>query len=268
MADFERIAEEIRSAQDSARQIAPITSREGDFDIAGGYAVARINHAARVSAGARPMGRKIGFTNAAIQSQYGVAGPTWAHMYDTTVTRMPASGATFPIGRFSQPRIEPEVVIHFRSPPPVGGSREAILACVDWIAHGFEIVHSPYPDWKFRAADAVAASSLHAALLLGEPQPLERLGANVATALERFTLALSCDGQLRDSGTGANVLGNPLAAIAHLTTELAEQSSPLQAGEMVTTGSITAALLIQPGETWKTEIDGIALPEMSVTFVE
>jgi 2-keto-4-pentenoate hydratase len=42
---------------------------------------------------------------------------------------------------------------------------------------------------------------------------------------------------------------------------------PLQANEMVTTGAITTALSINAGETWRTELEGIALPGLSVEFI-
>jgi 2-oxo-3-hexenedioate decarboxylase len=71
-----------------------------------------------------------------------------------------------------------------------------------------------------------------------------------------------------ESGRGSNVLGNPLQAIAHLTTGLANRAgtTPLQEGELVTTGTITAARSVQSGETWTTEIEGIALPGITVQF--
>ena len=36
---------------------------------------------------------------------------------------------------------------------------------------------------------------------------------------------------------------------------------------MVTTGTLTTALtMVLPGETWETEVEGIALPGMTVAF--
>jgi 2-oxo-3-hexenedioate decarboxylase len=43
----------------------------------------------------------------------------------------------------------------------------ALLACIDWVAHGFELVQSIFPGWKFSAPDAAAAFGLHGALLIG-----------------------------------------------------------------------------------------------------
>ena len=126
-----------------------------------------------------------------------------------------------------------------------------------------------FPGWKFQAADTIADSALHGTLLVGAPQPTDRLGADPVAALERFSLTLSCNGAVRDTGTGRNVLGSPLAALAHLIAVLARQPQyrTLQAGEIVTTGTITSALPVRAGETWSTELAGIALPGLAVAFV-
>ncbi|HSD60946.1 MAG TPA: fumarylacetoacetate hydrolase family protein, partial [Burkholderiales bacterium] len=97
-----------------------------------------------------------------------------------------------------------------------------------------------------------------------------RLGGDVIAALESFSLALSCDGRHVVTGKGSNVLGSPLAAVAHLLSVLAGQPdyAPLQAGEIVTTGTVTTAQSIRPGQTWRTEVQGIALPGLTVEFAE
>jgi len=79
---------------------------------------------------------------------------------------------------------------------------------------------------------------------------------------------LSCDGAPRDRGAGANVLGSPLAALAHLLRVLAQLPAmpPLAAGEIVTTGTLTRALPIHAGETWSTTVEGIDLPGISASF--
>ena len=226
-------------------------------------------HDARLREGAVPIGRKIGFTNPEMWSQYGVREPIWAYIYDTTVVRVSSKHETCSISRFTEPKIEPEIVFHFHSAPPVGGNLPAILDCIDWVAHAFEIVQSHFPDWKFQAADTVADSALHGTLLVGEPQAVDRLGTDVTAALESFSIALSCDAEVREVGIGTNVMGSPLAAVAHLIDVLAKQPryGPLQANEMVTTGTVTTAQAVRAGETWATELRGIALPGLSVRFV-
>ena len=46
-----------------------------------------------------------------------------------------------------------------------------LLDCIEWVAHGFEIVQSLFPAWKFSAADTVAAYGLHGAAI-GPPSPV------------------------------------------------------------------------------------------------
>ena len=91
------------------------------------------------------MGRKIGFTNPDMWALYGVGEPIWAYVYDTTVVRVNVGSAPCRLAGFAEPKIEPEGVFHFHSTPPQGGDLAAILDCVDWVTHGFEIVQSHFP---------------------------------------------------------------------------------------------------------------------------
>jgi 2-keto-4-pentenoate hydratase len=200
-------------------------------------------------------------------SKYGVEQPIWAYVYDRTV-RAVDPNCVSGIERFVEPKIEPEIVVHFRSAPPTCGDARAIVECIDWVAHAFEIVQSHFPGWKFQAADTIVDSALHGALLVGEPQQVDRLGQDLIGALETLEINLYCDGAFRESGRGSDVLGSPLTAIAHLIRVLADDSQAvgLQAGEMVTTGTVTTAHSIQRGQTWQSQVRGIRLPGLSVQF--
>lgn len=267
MFNLNALARELKTAQDEARQIAPFTGLIDAFDEAAGYEVARIIHEARLREGRRPVGRKIGFTNRNIWPEYGVYAPIWGYVYDSTVTHVADARAVCRIGRLAEPRIEPEIVLHFASAPPATGDPRAILACVDWIAHAFEIVQSHFPGWKFAAADTIADGALHGLLLVGPPRRVGELGSDVAARLERFTVELLREGEPRERGTGANVLDGPLQAVAHLVATLERSGAPpLAAGEIVSTGTLTRALPIAAGETWSTRIEGIDLPGLAATF--
>jgi 2-oxo-3-hexenedioate decarboxylase len=71
---------------------------------------------------------------------------------------------------------------------------------------------------------------------------------------------------LKAEGGGANVLDSPLLAFAHMADLLERQPgfAPVQAGEIVTTGTLTAALTVKAGETWSTALDGIELPGLEI----
>ncbi len=263
------IASQIQTAQLEVQQIETFTSRIPEFDLHSAYAVAQLIHDDRVSTGARPAGRKIGFTNSAMWDVYGVREPIWAYMYNHTVTYLAKNTGSCSLGQFAAPMIEPEIVFHFRSAPPIGADVETLVGCIDWVAHAFEIVHCHYPGWKFQPADAVANCALHGTLLVGEPVDIDQLAPDPVTVLQSFSLELSCDGKLIEGGRGSNVLGNPLNALAHLIAVLSKQSKslPIQADEIVTTGTVTTAKAIRPGESWHSKVQGIALPDLAVEFV-
>lgn len=267
--EIREIARQMRAAQDEARQLVPFSARMAGFDLASAYAAADLLHEARVADGAVPVGRKIGFTNPAMWSQYGVGEPVWAHVYQASVTYVAGQQARFALAGLAEPKIEPEIVFHFRTAPRPCAGIQAIVDAIDWVAHGFEIVQSHFPGWHFQAADTVVDQVLHGALLIGTALPLEQLAPDPVAALQSFRLELFCDGLVRETGVGANVLGSPLIALAHLAELLSKQPDypPLQAGEIVTTGTITTAHPVRAGEHWHASLEGIALPGLGVDFV-
>jgi len=260
----------IKTAQDECTSLAPITTAHADFDVPAAYAVAHEIHNARLAEGAVPVGRKIGFTNRGIWDEYGVHQPIWGYVYDRTLVRAAGTEVLCAISHYAEPRIEPEIVLHFRSPPPRNGDADAILASIDWIAHGIEIVQSHFPDWKFKVADTIADSALHGTLLLGPPQPVQTLGDHLVERLTGCSVTLSCNGEPRATGSGRNVLGSPLSALAHLVNVLSDQPGypPLAAGEIVTTGTLTGAYSVRVGDVWSTSFCGIALPGLRVQMIK
>ncbi|MGH8264510.1 MAG: 2-keto-4-pentenoate hydratase [Steroidobacteraceae bacterium] len=265
---LDTIAAEVKAARDRRKSLEPITARYPQFDLAAAYDVAALVHAARVRDGERPVGRKIGFSNRDLWKPMNVTAPIWGYVYDTTVSYLPQSRGSLAIGSLLEPRLEPEIVVQLSATPPAGADPQAILPCVEWVAHGFEIVECPFPGWKFQAPDTVAACALHAALLVGQRRSVTDLGSDVAGRLERFTLDLKRNRELHDRGGGTKVLGSPLSALAHLIAVLAAQprALPLSAGELITTGTLTGAPLVHAGERWASTIDGIDLPGFALSL--
>jgi 2-keto-4-pentenoate hydratase len=136
-------AGQILDAFASHRLIAPLSSSDPSLNEDGAYAIAWEVHARRVRRGETPVGRKVGFTNRSIWAEYGVSTPIWGHVYDSTVHYLPEGEARLAVDQLLQPRIEPEIQLHFARTPPVTRDERAILACIDWIAAGFELVQSP-----------------------------------------------------------------------------------------------------------------------------
>ena len=255
------VAIELLAALDQSRTLDPITTRDPGFDCDAAYRVSAEILRRRSARGETPIGRKIGFTNRGIWAEYGVSAPMWGHVYDSTVTFLDEPVGRLAIAHLVQPRLEPEIVLHFSDAPPPTADEAELLSSIDWIAHGYEIVQSHFPNWKFQLSDSIAAFGPHGALVVGPRQRVADPG-DVARELRTFTIALSNGGDVKAHGAGKNVLGSPLAAAMHLLQVLKNQHrfEPVRAGEIVTTGTLLPPPSIRAGETWRTEMSGIDLP--------
>jgi 2-oxo-3-hexenedioate decarboxylase len=218
--------------------------------------------------GAAPVGRKIGFTNRGIWAEYGIYEPIWGDVYDTTASEVPPDGV-IRVSHMPEPKIEPEIVFGLADDLHPGMNERDILDAIAWIAHGFEIVQSVFPGWRFAVPDCIAGAGMHGALVVG-PRLAIRAGERdwLFKALPAFSIALNRNGTKIDAGSGENVLDGPLSALKHLVEVLAGDGSnpPLRAGELVTTGTLTRAFPVAAGEKWSTELAGIDLPGLAVTI--
>lgn len=263
----EAIAAEIFVTIGSGRQIAPFSARPGGLTLDEANVVASLLRQKFTARGEIVVGRKIGFTNRTIWPEYGVYAPNWGYMTDRTVGDLAAAKA-LPLQDLAEPRIEPEIVFGFARAPHAGMDEAAVLGCLDWVAHGFEIVQSIFPHWKFTSADTAAANAMHGALLIGPRHAVAPRAAEWLRELPRFEIELFCNGTLADRGRASNVLEGPVSALLHLVQLLAQDanSPPLAAGEIVTTGTLTRAMSIAPGQTWSTKLRGIPLAGISLRF--
>ena len=230
-------------------------------DLPTAYAAALGMRAARIQAGEVPAGYKVGFTNRSIWPIYQVYQPIWGTVWRSTLHQVPdgePNEGVLSLDGLCEPRIEPELVFCLRASPPAGCDLAGLVPSIDWMAHGFEIVHTHFPGWKFSAAQAVADAGLHGLLLVGhrvklaagtDPQAL-------AAALAGVRLKLYGNQALRDQGVGANVLDGPLQALLHFVQAL--RSTPgapaLAAGDVITTGTVTDAHPVRSGDAWHSEI--------------
>ena len=270
--DTARIAQELLAALDDGATIPSVAERNSGFGWNEGYAVAAEILNLRRARGERTLGRKIGFTNRNIWAEYGATAPIWAHVYDRTLTYASDVPVTISLKGSARPRLEPEIAFKLKAPLPAGMSEPArILEAIEWLAPSFEIVDCHFADWKFRPADAAADFALHWRLIVGAPAQIGNAGlAELADRLGDCRVTLSRNGTVVDRGVGANALGHPATALAHLAEVLSRQPQfePLAAGEVITTGTLTAAMPIQPGETWSSRYEGLpGVSGLKLSFV-
>jgi 2-keto-4-pentenoate hydratase len=89
-----------------------------------------------------------------------------------------------PLAPYTEPKIEPEIMFGFVAAPSPGMDDAALLRCIAWVAHGFEVVQSIFPDWKFSAADTVVANASTPRCWSGRAMRSARARANGWTRLQ------------------------------------------------------------------------------------
>jgi 2-oxo-3-hexenedioate decarboxylase len=244
---IDRTAVALVNAADRGLYVEPPSKSTPGFAFDDAYAVAGQVREARVAAGWRPVGYKLGFTNESAWRAVGLDSPFWSTVYDRTVR----TSGRVDVSPLVEPRIEPEIVLGLGSDLPRHASVEQAGAAVAWAALGLEIVHCHYPGWRMTPADALADGGLHGLLIIGDRTPLRADGTQALAELE---VKLRCFREIRENGVGANALGGPMAALAWLTR--LPNAPLLTSGDIITTGTLTAAPPIRAGQHWHVSATG------------
>ncbi len=180
-----------------------------------------------------PAGFKIGATTSAMQAYLGLPGPLAGFMAEPDLH---GSGSTLAYAGLLRPGVECELAVHLAQDIPPGPcSRDQAMAAVGGVMAGIELVENRYADLPtFGGPSLVADRVFHACAVLGEPyadwQSLDLLGIKGH---------ITIDGTLRGSGTGQELLGDPMLALAWLagSAEVAAFGG-LGAGQVVMLGSV------------------------------
>ncbi len=302
--EVEALARELMSAYETGQMVAVRPSARLGFDLNTAYEVEMLLKQFREAAGHKAVGRKVGYANKAMWRVLKLETLVWAHMYDDTVHYANNNSVTLNIPHSRSLKIEPEIVFGLKQPVNGPASdAAAALASVDWLALGFEIIDCPFPDWKFQPSDFVASFGLHAALVVGEKIPVQPANmVNLLDQLSAFKLRISKGGKLPESGdfaergsaknsvtagefveggsgknpatgekfieegSGKNSLKSPALCLAELSAAINRRfpSYPVSAGEIISTGTLTAGHPIVSGDIWTAEVEGLPLPPLTL----
>lgn len=240
-------AQALRQARALCRPIAPISVSHGIQGLEAAYAVAEINTRARLDAGRRVVGKKVGLTSKAVQQQLGVDQPDFGILFDDMEM---LSGQDVPTSRLLQPKIEAEVAFvvgrDLDSDRPTWG---AFLVSLAYALPALEIVDSAIADWKISMVDTVADNASCGLYVLGD-QP-------VSVGILSFGdlgMHMMKNGQVVSTGTGAACLGHPLRAAYWLACTMAERGQRLRAGEIILSGALGPMVPVVAGDLVQTQI--------------
>jgi 2-keto-4-pentenoate hydratase len=232
--------EHLVDAQSSGRPLEPLSETHGDFTLETAYAIQDALRADLDRRRQRSIGWKLGATSPSGQAVMGVKEPAsgflMPHQY--------ASGAEVSASKFVTLGVEAEVAFRMRSKlAGPGVTADSARLTVEGAVAALEL-----PDFIFsgkpRVADFVASSVIAKAIVLGGPlTPLS------AFDVSREEVVYEHNGEVVGTYTAAEVMGNPLNALAWLANHLATRGLALQPGDIVMSGAISKMLRPKVGDT-------------------
>ncbi|SPL70257.1 2-keto-4-pentenoate hydratase [Acinetobacter stercoris] len=248
---IESVAKALRDAELSKTAIAPIRPQLGGegADVDTAYTVQEENTKRALNEGRRLVGRKIGLTSKAVQTQLGVDQPDFGMLYADMAY---GDGEAIPAGLLIQPKVEAEIALVIKQDLTKEKHTYAdIISATDYALPAVEVVDSRIENWKITIVDTVADNASSAAYVLGSrPVKLENLD------LVNCKMTMTRAGQVVSQGVGKACLSNPLNAAVWLADEMVRRGRPLLAGDIILTGALGPMVVANAGDEFTVEIEG------------
>lgn len=233
-------ADSLINAEKTRIVIPQLSKTHPEMTIDDAYDVQRRWAAARIAAGARLVGRKIGLTSRAMQQASKMTEPDYGVILDDQLYR---DGACIPVKTFIKPRLETELAFIMASDLSGSGCQvHDVLRATEFVTPALEIID--YRTEVPRAiVDTIADNAAYAAIVMGG-RPVRPFDIN----LRWVGATLSKNGIIEETGLSAGVMGHPAAGIAWLVNKLAAVKDGLKKGDIVLAGSFTRPIDIAAGD--------------------
>ncbi len=207
------------------------------------------------------IGYKIACTNVHAQQLLNTDAPVFGRL-SSCFTR---SGPARINGKeFSLLGIEPEFAFEISRNVPSTDEPYSTDTITDYVSRmipAIELVGHRFSDWgKFDAPVLVADNAVHQAWIRGRA-----VGEWRQVNLAEHPVRLIVNGDVEFRGSGANVLGNPLNALAWLANELPKWGRSLSAGDVVTTGTCTDVYTAKIGDQIRADFGDLGSVELELT---
>ncbi|MDR2853240.1 MAG: 2-oxo-3-hexenedioate decarboxylase [Burkholderiaceae bacterium] len=255
---IEKIAEHLESAEREVRDVTKVTDDYPDMSWDDAYAIQDTLRARKEARGHKTVGLKCGLTSHAKMKQMGVAAPCFGFVSE--YMNCP-DGGEIDCARLIHPKVEAEICVVTKAALRGPGCHVgAVLAAIDFVIPGVEIIDSRYRDFKFDLKSVIADNTSAARFVLGgRPRNADELD------LRTLGVVLEKNGKIVALAAGAAVLGHPAAAVAMLVNHLGARGQELPAGSLVMTGGVTEAIAVQAGDHINVRVQ--ELGSVSLRFV-
>jgi 2-keto-4-pentenoate hydratase len=195
---------------------------------------------ARIAAGEKPIGWKVGLGAPPAMERLRIKAPLIGFMMEKSLLE---NGATVSLAGWTKPVAEPEVAVHMGKDLPGGADRATAIAAIAGIGPAIELADlNPPPD---DVEVTLAGNIFHRHVILGKSDTA-RAGAKLAGVsghvFRRGALAARQDNV-------EQLIGEMIGIVVHVAGTLDAYGETLRAGDVIITGSIVPPLFIEPDET-------------------
>ncbi|MFO1260904.1 MAG: fumarylacetoacetate hydrolase family protein [Sphingomonadaceae bacterium] len=251
MLDIASIAERLDNAALNATATPQLSE---PLSLEDAYAVQSASMARRYARGQRRVGIKMGFTSRAKMAQMGVDEMIWGRLTDGMMVE---DGDSISFARYVHPRVEPEIAFLLKDALPGTVTLMGAAAALAGVAPALEIIDSRYENFKFSLTDVVADNSSSSSFVIGPWN-------DPAQSLANLGMIMEIDGQPRQIGSSAAILGNPLRSLVAAARLAEAAGEPLQAGDVIMAGGATAAEALSVGNHVRLSVQRLGSVEFRV----
>lgn len=253
-----QLGDELYAALRLRQPVQPLTARVPGLTVADAYEIQQRFVQHRLDAGERAVGKKIGATSRAVQRQLGVDQPDFGQL---TSGMDVGDRAEVDMSALIQPRAEAEIALILkRDLVGPGITATDVLRATDCVVPCFEIVDSRISEWKLAIQDTIADNASCGVFMLGRAR-----ARPTAVDLTTAGMVLERNGELVCTAAGAAVQGGPMNSVAWLANTLGNFGIPLQAGEIILSGSQSELVVCQHGDTMRCHVGRLGTCEIRFT---
>ncbi|MDR1968904.1 MAG: 2-oxo-3-hexenedioate decarboxylase [Burkholderiaceae bacterium] len=236
-----QLADHLESAELNARDVTKITGDHPGMDWNDAYAIQDAIRARKEARGHKTVGLKCGLTSHAKMKQMGVETPVFGFVSDYMSC---PEGSDIDMSKLIHPKVEAEICVVTKAPLRGPGCHVgAVMAAIDFVIPGVEVIDSRYRDFKFDLKSVIADNTSASRFVVGgRPRNVEELD------LRTLGVVLEKNGKIAAMAAGAAVLGHPAAAVAMLANHLGARGQEIPAGTFIMTGGATEAIAVQAGD--------------------
>ncbi len=256
-ADRKKAAQILLDAEKQKKAAVQLSTTWPKITIEDAYAIQSLVNEAKVAAGSKIIGNKIGLTSKAMQASSQIDEPDYGVLHDTMMIE---DGAQVPWDRYIVPRVEPELVFVLGKPlkgPGVG--LVDVLRATEYVVPAIEIIDARVQNPR-KIFDTVSDNGAAAGLVLGG-RPVGPMDVD----LRWVSALLYRNADIEETGVAAGVLGHPAVAIAWLANKVGRFGTVLEPGRVMLSGSFTRPVWAKKGDTLRADFG--PLGSLSVQFV-